>query len=454
MKHELQFMLAGRRLLLAELPVSRKIVEENREHLRMEKAILRQGNRYQCIRCGNKKPHLFAYTPCFRCKKECVYCRNCVGMGRMCECSELISWSGPIGRNIYPSSLLQWKGTLSEGQSLASTSVKDAIVRKENRLVWAVCGAGKTEVLFAGIDAALQRGDRVCITTPRTDVVLELAPRFQKVFPALSVIALYGGSPDLGKSSPLTIATAHQLLRYYRAFDTIIIDEVDAFPYSVDASLQYAVTMAKADHASLIYLTATPSEAMKKQVRRSKLQAAMIPARYHRHPIPVPTFVWCGNWKGKIKYGKMPAVVWNWIMSHLTASRPVFLFVPQISYIASLATSLQTVDARITGVHAQDRDRKEKVASFRNGDIPLLVTSTILERGVTVKNLQVAVLGAEEDIFTESALVQIAGRVGRNAEYPTGDIRFFHCGKTEAMVAARKHIQSMNKRAKQMGWIR
>lgn len=60
-------------------------------------------------------------------------------------------------------------------------------------------------------------------------------------------------------------------------------------------------------------------------------------------------------------------------------------------------------------VHAEDPGRKEKVAAFRKGEIPLLVTTTILERGVTVKNLQVAVLGAEEEIFSESALVQIAG---------------------------------------------
>ena len=68
-------------------------------------------------------------------------------------------------------------------------------------------------------------------------------------------------------------------------------------------------------------------------------------------------------------------------------------------YIEEISQLLKGLDNRIDGVHAEDSMRKEKVAAFRKGEIPLLVTTTILERGVTVKNLQVAVLGAEEEIF-------------------------------------------------------
>ncbi|KHF29008.1 Transcription-repair-coupling factor [Anoxybacillus sp. BCO1] len=91
--------------------------------------------------------------------------------------------------------------------------------------------------------------------------------------------------------------------------------------------------------------------------------------------------------------------------------------------------------------------------AFRRGHIPILVTTTILERGVTVPNIDVAVFGAEQPIFTESALVQIAGRVGRSAQYPTGDIRFFHFGKTKAMVKAKRHIVRMNDEARKRGLL-
>nr|WP_306301366.1 helicase-related protein [Thalassobacillus sp. C254] len=98
-----------------------------------------------------------------------------------------------------------------------------------------------------------------------------------------------------------------------------------------------------------------------------------------------------------------------------------------------------------TRVHAEDTERRGKVQDFREGKIPLLVTTTILERGVTVKGIEVAVLGAEETIFDESALVQIAGRAGRSADHPTGDVVYFHYGKSNAMLAARRHIKQMNK---------
>ena len=46
--------------------------------------------------------------------------------------------------------------------------------------------------------------------------------------------------------------------------------------------------------------------------------------------------------------------------------------------------------------------------------------------------------------FTESALVQISGRVGRHPDYCTGDVFLFHFGLTRSMKQAKKHIAKMN----------
>ena len=85
------------------------------------------------------------------------------------------------------------------------------------------------------------------------------------------------------------------------------------------------------------------------------------------------------------------------------------------------------------------------MTSFREGAIPLLVTTTILERGVTISNVAVCVLGAENEVFDEAALVQISGRVGRDYKYPNGDILFFHYGQTIAMNKAIRQIKEMNR---------
>ncbi|QGS69179.1 hypothetical protein CV093_15140 [Oceanobacillus sp. 143] len=79
-------------------------------------------------------------------------------------------------------------------------------------------------------------------------------------------------------------------------------------------------------------------------------------------------------------------------------------------------------------------------------ELYVLITTTILERGVTFPSVDVAILDAGHVVFDEAALVQIAGRAGRSADDPTGEVIFFHDGKTEAMVQAIKSIKMMNKR--------
>ena len=114
-------------------------------------------------------------------------------------CKALYGWTGPDLKFAVPDNVMSWDGTLSAGQQKASDCVVEAVNGKGELLVWAVCGAGKTEVLFAGIEAGLLAGKRICMATPRTDVVLELSPRLKRAFPAIEVSALYGGSEDRSK---------------------------------------------------------------------------------------------------------------------------------------------------------------------------------------------------------------------------------------------------------------
>jgi competence protein ComFA len=441
-------VLAGKQLLREEIPF--ELIESplisKRSGIKFDKK-----GRACCNRCGNSDMELLAEFPCARCGKKCTYCRACIMMGRVNECTPLYGWDGEIPE--IDAALLQWNGSLSDGQRVASDRVVETITHNEELLVWAVCGAGKTELLFKGIETAFSAGKRVCIATPRTDVVLELTPRLQSVFPSIQVASLYGGSDDRHHFSPLTITTTHQLLRFYQAFDVMIVDEVDAFPYSVDPILQFGVRNARKESSSLIYLTATPSQEWQRECRGGKKKFVTIPARFHRRSLPVPEFVWCGNWEKVVKKGRLPSKLHNWIEQRLLVGTPMLVFVPTVGWLNKVLPLLQVVDDRIESVHAEDPDRKEKVLRMRKKETPLLVTTTILERGVTFPGLDVAVLGAENRIFTESALVQIAGRVGRSALEPSGNVTYFNNGKTESMVRAKSQIVRMNKEASVKGLI-
>ncbi|MDZ5711466.1 DEAD/DEAH box helicase [Jeotgalibacillus haloalkalitolerans] len=430
-----QQFLSGRQFLLSEViqlfPLSQ--IENQVE-------CIPAVEKYVCNRCGNKKRHLFAAHPCGKCGQQCTYCRNCIQMGKTSECERVVLWKGaPYKPSPPPEPVLQWEGELSLPQQRASDALVTSIDTKKSILVHAVCGAGKTEILFHMIETALQKGLRICIATPRRDVVQELAPRLKRAFPTADIESLYGGSEDRLPHAHLTIATTHQLIRFREAFDVMVIDEVDAFPFSADDALQNTSQLARKKSSTLIYLSATPSRKIKTD------QIIKIPARFHGFPLPVPETKWLGNWrKGLLKKRVDPALL-KWLSVH----PKVLVFMPDIESMQAYAGLLD-----VPSVHSADPDRGEKVMAFREGKCELLLTTTILERGVTFSGVEVAVVGAGDPVFTEAALVQIAGRVGRDPLKPKGNVTFFHNGLTDAMVKAQRHIVLMNKEAAKLGYVK
>lgn len=403
----------------------------------------------QCQRCGNHKRSLLGNIPCGLCGKTHVYCRKCIEMGRVMECEPLYKWTGPQAEWPVHVDACTWNGKLTIAQLEAADRITSAIQTNEKELlVWAVCGAGKTEMLFPGIAESLLQGKRLCIATPRADVVRELLPRLRQAFSSVYVQGLYGGSREKDSIAQLIIATTHQLFRFKRAFDVIIIDEIDAFPFHADPSLSFAVDHAKKDKSTTIYLTATPRQNHRHRIARKKLPHIFVPNRFHGHPLPVPILQMCYSLQKDMKKSLPPKSFMTWLSKREDPNRQLLIFVPTIVLAENLSQHLVSVlqDDNIMAVHASDNDRENKIELFRKEKIHILVTTTILERGVTFPSVDVAVMDAGHTVFDEAALVQIAGRAGRSPLDPTGEVVLFHDGKTEAMVQAIQSIIKMNKR--------
>ncbi|AIS63656.1 DEAD/DEAH box helicase [Listeria ivanovii] len=399
----------------------------------------------KCFRCGNINPALFGKMSCANCGQEaCLYCRNCIVMGRMNACQQLF-FQRTMCLPESQKSFLVWNGTLSNGQKKASEAVIATLEKKQDMLLWAVAGSGKTEMLFEGMDLALKKGYKICLASPRVDVCLELHPRLRAVFPDVEIVCLYGDSEDKYQGEQFVLATTHQLIRFYNAFQVIFIDEVDAFPFAKDPFLEYAVNKARKKEGTTIVITATPEEKWQQECVSGKRHFVKIPARYHRRKLPVPRMCWIGPWKKRLDKGKISPKLIEWIKIAESKKQPALIFFPEIEAMNKFADILMMYGfERPVTVHSADEERKEKVAWLREGAIQLLLTTTILERGVTFTNVQVAVFGSEERVFTEAALVQISGRAGRKMTHPTGDVCFFHYGKTSPMNQAIRHIEKMN----------
>lgn len=451
-------VFAGKQLLRTEIPLS----EDFFQHLLSEnffQAIPSFDNKKltkQCRRCGNDKQSLLGIIPCEICHQTHLYCRKCIEMGRVMVCEPLYIWTG--ARPDWPihDHPCTWKGELTVYQNQASQRIAQAIEKNEKEvLTWAVCGAGKTEMIFAGITKALQQGKRLCLATPRADVVRELKPRLQSAFADVTIKALYGGSPDKDSSAQLILATTHQLLRFSEAFDVMIIDEVDAFPYHADPSLAFATSRARTSSCTTIYLTATPRQEQKLRMTRKQLPYVFVPLRYHGYPLPVPQMKMTFRLKKELQAYRPPSTFISWLKKRKQPNRQLLIFVPTISLAENLLTHVTRVllaenmikhQADIAFVHAEDEDREEKVRQFRDKTLTAIITTTILERGVTFPSVDVVIFDAGHDVFDEAALVQISGRAGRSADDPTGEVIFFHDGKTEAMIQAIQSIKQMNKR--------
>lgn len=398
---------------------------------------------YRCQRCLNEVQQQFIEFNCARCERKCVYCRHCINMGRVSSCTVLVTWNGPEHRK-RKDHILDWQSQFTKLQAKAAEELDRSLQQGRSHLLHAVCGAGKTEILFQATYSALKAGKRVAIATPRTDVVLELFPRFQQVFPNTMIHALYGNAPQQEGFAQLVLATTHQLYRFEHAFDVMIVDEADAFPYTFDETLQRAVLKASKAKSPIGFVTATPSKKLLQRMKEESWGYSFIPQRYHGYPLPVPRYDSLFNYDKAIQKGQIPKKLRHWLEQQLANQRPFLIFFPTIELMEVAVPLFQQIDAKIEAVHAEDPDRKVKVKRLRNEEVPGLLTTTILERGVTIKNVQVAIVGAESPIFTDSALIQISGRAGRNANFPDGDIVFFHHGVTFAMDQARAEIIRMN----------
>src|SRR5699024_10488798 len=126
-----------------------------------------------CNRCGNNQQHLIGQIDCRRCQSTHAYCRKCIQMGRVLQCSPLYGWIGPSFMYTPPTTICTWDGTLTRYQQQAADRALEAVTNGTNVLIYGVCGSGKTEILFPAIAQSIKQGKRVCLATPRSDVVRE-----------------------------------------------------------------------------------------------------------------------------------------------------------------------------------------------------------------------------------------------------------------------------------------
>lgn len=380
------------------------------------------------------------------------YCRQCLVFGRLVEGDQLFYVPAQaVTLNGAKTAKLTWTGQLTDLQTEAAQQICDVIQTQQTHVLTAVTGAGKTEMLFPGIALAMQNGQRVCIAAPRIDVCLELYPRIQAAFEHQTIMLLYGGQTAPYQDAALVICTTHQLLNFYQAFDVLIVDEVDAFPFQDNPVLAAGVKQAVRLQSALIYLTATPTKAIQQAVQTGAMTTSELPLRYHGYLLPEPNCRPLRGWQQQLSRQRLPKRFLQDCRRCLAQQR-LLIFVPRVADLQPVQQVLTAwlPDVALLTVHAQDPDRLAKVAAFRAESVQVLITTTIMERGVTFQNVGVLVLGADHRIFKTATLVQIAGRAGRQKAHPDNPVYFYYQDYTLAIQRACRQIRHQNQKGRRL----
>lgn len=377
--------------------------------------------------------------------EEDMYCRKCINFGRLTINDEVIITSSDLVFS-HQNVPMTWQGTLTNLQTTIAKEIIDSFYHSFDHLIWAVTGAGKTEIIFPLLEQIILNDKRVAICSPRIDVCIELFPRVKSAFAKTSIGLFHGRNNEKYFPSQIMISTVHQLIKFENAFDVLIIDEVDSFPLAGDPMLENAIQKAKKKNGCIIYLSATPPISLLNQVDSSKIKLSKLYRRFHNYPLPEPK---CHLLLKPSFFLKINPRIRFKIKQMIKTNQRFMLFFPRIPDMLMFEKALRKYfpDLKMVSVSSKDLERLEKVQQFRDEEVTAILTTTILERGVTFHKITVIVIDADADEFSKTALIQIAGRAGRAKDHPDDEVHFYYQYFTKKISRAVFEIHQINQQA-------
>jgi competence protein ComFA len=169
-------------------------------------------------------------------------------------------------------------------------------------------------------------------------------------------------------------------------------------------------------------------------LRTKDLPIHLISRRYHQRDLPEPVLIKANS------YLDTKAVAL--IKEYYLETKPLIVYLSSINKVMKLSSVLVSQGIEAEVITSKTSYKREVIKRFENQEITVLLSTTILERGVTFKNLSVMVLEADNPVFNKASLIQIAGRVKRITD--AGEVIFMAKFKTEAMLNAIKEIKELN----------
>lgn len=284
-----------------------------------------------------------------------------------------------------------------------------------DRLICGDVGFGKTEVAIRGAFKAVQDGKQVALLVPTTILAQQHYTNFQqrfKDFPVRVDMLSRFRTPaqqkktieDLRKGYVDILIGTHRILSkdiVFKDLGLLIVDEEQRFGVTHKEKIKQM-----RENIDVLTLSATPiPRTLHMSLVGIRDMSVLEEAPVDR--LPIQTYV--------MEYNE--EMVREAINRELARDGQVYYVYNRVNSIEDVAMRVQALvpEANVVYAHGQMGERKleQIMYDFVNGDIDVLVSTTIIETGMDIPNANTMIVHDAER-FGLSQLYQLRGRIGRS----------------------------------------
>lgn len=305
----------------------------------------------------------------------------------------------------------------TEDQLAAITATKKDMESTKimDRLICGDVGYGKTEIAIRAAFKAIQEGKQVVYLVPTTILAQQHYNTFvqrMKDFPVrVDLLSRFRTSAeqkktveDLKKGFVDIVIGTHRVLSadvIYKDLGLLIIDEEQRFGVTHKEKIKKMK-----DNVDVLTLTATPiPRTLHMSLIGIRDMSVLEEAPNDR--MPIQTYV--------MEYNE--EMVREAIVRELSRDGQVYYVYNRVNNIADVTATIQALvpEANVAFAHGQMQERElERIMyDFINGEIDVLVSTTIIETGLDISNVNTMIIH-DSDNMGLSQLYQLRGRVGRS----------------------------------------
>ena len=284
-----------------------------------------------------------------------------------------------------------------------------------DRLICGDVGYGKTEIAIRAAFKAVQEGKQVVYLVPTTILAQQHYNTFVqrlKDFPVrIDLLCRFRTSyqqkktvEDLKKGMVDIVIGTHRILSKdvgFKDLGLLIIDEEQRFGVAHKEKIKKLK-----ENIDVLTLTATPiPRTLHMSLIGIRDMSVLEEAPHDR--MPIQTYV--------MEYND--EMVREAVTRELARGGQVYYVYNRVTDIADVAGKIQQLvpEANVAFAHGQmkERELEDIMYDFINGDIDVLVSTTIIETGLDISNANTMII-QDADRFGLSQLYQLRGRVGRS----------------------------------------